>query len=75
MTAQAKPTETPFAPSWPNPDPRLLRAELPPAPELPLLCASTPSSQPRFAISPLACAASLATGWSGLAFAVRMVRL
>lgn len=32
----AKPKETPFAPSWPDPDPRLLRAELPPAPELPL---------------------------------------
>ena len=36
MNAQAKPKETPFAPSWPDPDPRLLRAELPPAPELPL---------------------------------------
>jgi len=33
---RAKPKETPFAPSWPDPDPRLLRAELPPAPELPL---------------------------------------
>lgn len=36
MTAQAKPKETPFAPAWAAPDPRLLRAELPPAPELPL---------------------------------------
>ena len=36
MNAQAKPKETPFAPSWAAPDPRLLRAELPPAPELPL---------------------------------------
>jgi hypothetical protein len=36
MTAQAKPKEAPFAPAWAAPDPRLLRAELPPAPELPL---------------------------------------
>jgi hypothetical protein len=32
----AYPKEKPFAPSWPEPDPRLLRAELPPAPDLPL---------------------------------------
>lgn len=32
----AKLTETPFASEWPAPDPRLLRAELPPAPALPL---------------------------------------
>jgi hypothetical protein len=32
----ARPKEQPFAPIWPDPDPRLLRAELPPAPELPL---------------------------------------
>ncbi len=36
MNAQAKPQEHPFTPSWPNPDPRLMRAELPPAPRLPL---------------------------------------
>ncbi|MGQ5702175.1 DUF3987 domain-containing protein, partial [Sandaracinobacteroides sp. A072] len=36
MNAQAKPIETPFAPAWAAPDPRLLRAELPPAPELSL---------------------------------------
>jgi hypothetical protein len=30
------PTETPFTPAWPDPDPRFLRAELPPAPEPPL---------------------------------------
>ena len=28
--------EIPFVPSWPDPDPRLLRAELLPAPNLPL---------------------------------------
>lgn len=32
----AKPKEQPFAPAWPEPDRRLLRAELPSAPELPL---------------------------------------
>ena len=32
----ARPKEKTFTPSWPDPDPRLLRAELPPAPELPL---------------------------------------
>lgn len=32
----AKPKETPFVPIWSAPDPRLLRAELPPAPPLPL---------------------------------------
>ena len=36
MNAQPQIKETPFIPSWPAPDPRLLRAELPPAPELPL---------------------------------------
>lgn len=36
MSAQAKPKETPFMPTWSAPDPRLLRAELPPAPDLPL---------------------------------------
>lgn len=36
MTAQAKPKETPFMPAWSAPNPRLLRAELPPAPSLPL---------------------------------------
>jgi hypothetical protein len=36
MNAQPQVKETPFMPSWPVPDPRLLRAELPPAPELPL---------------------------------------
>lgn len=36
MTAKAKPRETPFMPAWSAPDPRLLRAELPPAPNLPL---------------------------------------
>ena len=36
MNAQAKPQEHPFTPKWPNPDPRLMRAELPPAPRLPL---------------------------------------
>jgi hypothetical protein len=36
MTAQAKLNETPFTPSWPDPDPRMLRASLPPAPQLPL---------------------------------------
>ncbi len=30
------PEPIPFTPSWPAPDPRLLRAELPPAPQLPL---------------------------------------
>ena len=29
MNAQAKPKETPFAPAWAAPDPRLLRADLP----------------------------------------------
>lgn len=32
----AYPKEAPFAPAWPEPDPRMLRAELPPAPALPL---------------------------------------
>jgi len=36
MKVQSHLKETPFAPSWPDPDPRLMRAELPPAPELPL---------------------------------------
>ncbi|MDP3264026.1 MAG: DUF3987 domain-containing protein [Tabrizicola sp.] len=36
MTAQAKPKQTPFMPAWSAPDPRLLRAELPSAPSLPL---------------------------------------
>jgi hypothetical protein len=36
MTAQAKPMETPFKPAWPDPAPRYLRAEMPPAPKLPL---------------------------------------
>lgn len=36
MNARPQVKETPFVPSWPAPDPRLLRAELPPAPELPL---------------------------------------
>lgn len=36
MTVQAKPKETPFMPAWSAPDPRLLRAELPTAPKLPL---------------------------------------
>ncbi|MGJ3231734.1 MAG: DUF3987 domain-containing protein [Oceanicaulis sp.] len=36
MTAQPRLTETPFTPSWPDPDQRLLRSELPPAPALPL---------------------------------------
>ena len=36
MSAQPKPKETPFNPSWPDPDPRFLRADLPPAPPLPL---------------------------------------
>jgi hypothetical protein len=35
MTAQPL-KESPFMPSWPDPDPRYLRAVLPPAPELPL---------------------------------------
>lgn len=35
MTAQPN-TETTFIPSWSDPDPRLLRAELPSAPKLPL---------------------------------------
>ena len=30
------PEEIPFAPDWPEPAARFLRAELPPAPELPL---------------------------------------
>lgn len=33
---QAKPNETPFTPLWPSPDPRMLRAEVPPAPPVPL---------------------------------------
>lgn len=36
MNAHAKPKETPFDPSWPEPDARFLRAALPPAPPLPL---------------------------------------
>jgi len=36
MSAQPKIKETPFAPSWPDPDPRLFRPSLPPAPALPL---------------------------------------
>lgn len=36
MKAHAHPMETPFAPQWPAPEPRLLRADLPPAPPLPL---------------------------------------
>lgn len=36
MSAQAKPKETPFMPTWSAPNPRFLRAELPPAPALPL---------------------------------------
>jgi len=36
MNAQSHVKETAFTPSWPDPDPRLLRTELPPAPELPL---------------------------------------
>ena len=36
MNAQPQMKETPFAPSWPEPAPRYLRAELPPAPALPL---------------------------------------
>lgn len=36
MSAQPKPKKTPFNPSWPDPDPRFLRADLPPAPPLPL---------------------------------------
>jgi len=36
MTAEPRFEETPFASSWLEPDPRLLRTELPPAPELPL---------------------------------------
>jgi hypothetical protein len=36
MNAHAKATETPFAPVWPEFDSRLLRAELPAPPELPL---------------------------------------
>lgn len=35
MNSQPKIKETPFAPSWPDPDPRLLRPSLPPAPALP----------------------------------------
>lgn len=31
-----QPNETPFAPIWPEPDPRFLRSVLPPPPELPL---------------------------------------
>lgn len=34
MNAHAQ--EVPFTPSWPDPDPRLLRGSLPPAPDLPL---------------------------------------
>jgi hypothetical protein len=36
MTARAKPKETPFHLAWPDPAPRYLRTELPPAPKLPL---------------------------------------
>lgn len=36
MNAQAKPKERPFTPAWSDPDPRFLRAVLPPAPKLPL---------------------------------------
>ena len=36
MNAQHQFKETPFAPPWATPDPRMLRAEVPPAPALPL---------------------------------------